>query len=238
MTAREVQAAMEALPAVDLDIILGRERPLILAPHADDESLGCGGLIAASCARGRQPFIVILTDGTMSHPGSKEYPPQRLREVRAAEAQQAVAKLGLAPENLAFFAYPDTALPVDPAVSEKIAALAHQQGCTVILAPWVYDPHCDHEAAAILAREAAKAADCKLMSYPVWGWLLPPDQVLPVNQVTGFRLPIAPHLETKRFAVAAHASQYSNLIQDSPDGFRLPRELLSIFERPYEVFLT
>ena len=51
MTAREVQIAMDALPNADLDTILGTERPLILAPHADDESLGCGGLIAASCAR-------------------------------------------------------------------------------------------------------------------------------------------------------------------------------------------
>jgi LmbE family N-acetylglucosaminyl deacetylase len=238
MTAHEVQTAMDALPDVDLDIILGGRRPLILAPHADDESLGCGGLIAASCARGRQPFVVILTDGIMSHPGSKEYPPERLRQVRAAEAQQAVAVLGLARENLTFFEYPDTALPVDSAVSAKVAALAREHSCTVILAPWLYDPHCDHESAAILAREAAEAADCKLMSYPVWGWLLPPDQLVPVNRVTGFRLSIAPHLETKRRAVAAHASQYSGLIQDSPDGFRLPRELLSVFERPYEVFLT
>jgi LmbE family N-acetylglucosaminyl deacetylase len=238
MTAGEVQTAMDALPDADLDTILGTERPLILAPHADDESLGCGGLIAASCARGRQPFVVILTDGTMSHPGSKEYPPERLRQVRVAEARQAVAKLGLAPENLTFFEYRDTALPVGPAVTARVAALARKHACTVILSPWLYDPHCDHESAAIVAREAAKAADCKLMSYPVWGWLLPPNHVVPVSKVTGFRLPIAPHLETKRCAVAAHASQYSDLIQDSPDGFRLPRELLSVFERPYEVFLT
>jgi LmbE family N-acetylglucosaminyl deacetylase len=238
MTAADVQVAMEALPYTDLDVILGGERPLILAPHADDESLGCGGLIAACCARGRQPFVVILTDGAGSHPGSKQYPPERLRQVRAGEARQAVATLGLAPGNLVFFDYPDTALPAGPAVSARVAMLARDQRCTIMLAPWLYDPHCDHEAAAIMAREAARAANCRLLSYPVWGWLLPPDQPLPVNNVAGYRLPIAAHLEAKRSAVAAHASQYSDLIKDSPDGFRLPPELLSVFERPYEVFLT
>jgi LmbE family N-acetylglucosaminyl deacetylase len=238
MTAGDVQLAMKSLPDADLDVILCGARPLILAPHADDESLGCGGLIAACCAQGLQPFVVILTDGTGSHPGSKQYPPERLRQVRAGEARQAVATLGLEPENLMFFDYPDTALPAGPPVSAKVALLAREQGCAVILAPWMHDPHCDHEAAAIVAREAARAANCRLLSYPVWGWLLPPEQSLPVDEVAGFRLPIGSHLEVKRNAVAAHASQYSDLITDSPDGFRLPPELLSVFERPYEVFLT
>ena len=238
MTADDVRIAMEALPDADLDVIVGGERPLILAPHADDESLACGGLIAACCERGQQPFVVILTDGAGSHPGSKQYPPERLRQIRAEEARQAVAALGLAPENLVFFNYPDTALPVSPTVSARVAMLAREHGCTVMLAPWLHDPHCDHEAAALIAREAAQATGCRLLSYPVWGWLLPPDHPLPVNEVAGFRLPIAAHLEAKRSAVAAHASQYSDLIKDSPDGFRLPPELLSVFERPYEVFLT
>jgi hypothetical protein len=76
------------------------------------------------------------------------------------------------------------------------------------------------------------------LSYPVWGWLLPPGQPLPVKQIAGYKLPIAAHLQAKRSAVAAHASQYSTLIDDSPNGFRLPPELLSIFERPFEVFLA
>jgi hypothetical protein len=51
-------------------------------------------------------------------------------------------------------------------------------------------------------------------------------------------LPISSHLQAKQSAVAAHASQYSGLIDDSPQGFRLPPELLSVFRRPYEVFLS
>jgi LmbE family N-acetylglucosaminyl deacetylase len=229
---------METLPDAEIDTILRGERPLILAPHADDESLGCGGLIRACCERGQQPVVAILTDGAASHPGSRQYPPERLRKLRAQEAREAVSRLGLASENLVFFNYPDTALPSGPAASEQVAVLARDRGCTVMLAPWLHDPHCDHEAAAILARSAARQARCRLLSYPVWGWLLPPDQQLPVKRVAGYKLRIAAHLEVKRSAVAAPASQYSMLIDDSPEGFRLPAELLSIFERPYEVFLA
>ena len=149
-----------------------------------------------------------------------------------------MAILGLASENLVFFSYPDTALPSNRAVSERVAMLAHDHGCTVMLAPWLYDPHCDHEAAALMAQEAARRARCRLLSFPVWGWLLPPDHPLPVKQVTGYKLPIATHLKVKRSAVLAHASQYSTLIDDSPTGFRLPPELLAVFDRPYEVFLA
>jgi LmbE family N-acetylglucosaminyl deacetylase len=238
MIVADVLAAMERLPDAELDTLLGGERPLILAPHADDESLGCGGLIAACCERGRPPFVVILTDGAASHPGSTQYPPERLRQLRAEEARKAVAKLGLASENLAFLNYPDTALPTSRAISHRVAMLARDQGCTVILAPWLHDPHCDHEAAAVIARDVAAAAQCRLLSYPVWGWLLPPGHEIPVDEVAGWKLPISAHLAAKHSAIAAHASQYSNLINDSPSGFRLPPELLAVFARPYEVFIS
>ena len=238
MTAGDVLVAMQQLACADLDTILGAGRALILAPHPDDESLGCGGLIAACCQRGCSPFVVILTDGAASHPGSSNYPPDRLRALRAQEARRAVATLGLAPDNLAFFNYPDAGLSTGAEVSARVARLAQERGCSVILAPWLHDPHCDHEAAAIIARDAARLANCRLLSYPVWGWLLPPDQQLPVNKVDGYKLLIPSHLQAKQSAVAAHASQYSDLIDDSPNGFRLPRELLAVFERPSEVFLS
>jgi hypothetical protein len=34
------------------------------------------------------------------------------------------------------------------------------------------------------------------------------------------------------------AASYSDLIADDPEGFRLPRALLSVFEQPFEVFLA
>src|ERR1700742_5149972 len=84
------------LPIGRLDDVIGSGTCLVLAPHPDDESLGCGGLIAACVAAGRDPLVAVLTDGTGSHPGSLAFPPDRLRTLRAQEVRAAVGHLGLA----------------------------------------------------------------------------------------------------------------------------------------------
>ena len=81
-TAGNLHRAWRALPEGQLDDIIGSGTCLVLAPHPDDESLGCGGLIAACVAANRPPLVVVLTDGAGSHPGSVAYPPDRLRAAR------------------------------------------------------------------------------------------------------------------------------------------------------------
>ena len=83
---------------------------------------------------------------------------------------------------------------------------------------------------------ASGLAGAALRFYPVWSWLLAADHPLPVP--AGARLDIAAHLPAKRRAIAAHASQYTGIITDAPDAFRLPPALLDVFAEPYEVFLT
>jgi LmbE family N-acetylglucosaminyl deacetylase len=241
MRAVEAHAAMRALPLADLDSIVGPGTVLILAPHADDESLGCGGLIAECCARGRPPVVLILTDGVGSHPHSKAYPPDRLKATRESEARRAVGLLGLDAERIGFLALPDTAAPHDGPPFERavatVAAKAKAADCTAIAASWRHDPHCDHLAAHCIAAAAARAAELRHVAYPVWGWTLPPDEILE-GSIAGFRLDVARHLPAKRRAIAAHRSQLGGLIDDDPTGFRLPARLLSIFDVEHEVFLT
>jgi len=241
MRAKEAQAAMRALPLGDLDSIVGAGTVLILAPHADDESLGCGGLIAECCARGRPPVVLILTDGVGSHPNSRAYPPDRLRATREAEARRAVASLGLAADRIGFLALPDTAAPHDGPPFERavatVSAHARAAGCTAIAASWRYDPHCDHLAAHCIAAAVAQATGMRHIAYPVWGWTLPPDEIVD-GDIRGFRLDVARHLPAKRRAIAAHRSQIGGLITDDPSGFQLPAHLLSIFDDAHEVFLA
>ena len=78
MRAADVLARMASLPFADVATIAGSGPILVLAPHPDDESLGCGGLIAQACAAGIEVHVAILTDGSMSHPNSAAFPAQRL----------------------------------------------------------------------------------------------------------------------------------------------------------------
>ena len=239
--AATILARMRALPFATPDALLGAGVPLILAPHPDDESLGCGGLIAACCAMGRPPIVVVLTDGARSHPGSAAFPPARLVALRAAETRAAVAALGLAPSRLHFMGLPDGEVPrtgqamQDAAVA--LAAIAQRAGVGTILGSWEHDPHADHLAAHTIAARAAALTGTRLLSYPVWGWALPPRRRLDVGAIVGARIDITAQLPLKRRAIAAHASQHGAVVADDPRGFRLPATLLAALDQPFEVFL-
>nr|WP_294543707.1 PIG-L deacetylase family protein [uncultured Rhodopila sp.] len=241
-SAREFHEAWRGLPLGGLDEIAGGGTCLVLAPHPDDESLGCGGLIAACVAAGRPPLVAVLTDGAGSHPRSRAFPPERLRTVRAQEARQAVAALGLAEDRLAFLGEPDTAAPhggpaFDAVVSKLVALVEGEAACTAIVAPWRHDPHCDHEAASVIAAAVAERARLRHIAYPIWGWTLPDGTAIPEAPGTGWRLQITPFLPAKQSAIRAHQSQFGGMIDDDPAGFRLPSALLACFDSPYETFL-
>ena len=117
-----------------------------------------------------------------------------------------------------------------------LADLCNLTGCNLVLGPWRHDPHCDHEAAAILAEGLARKTGLPVMSFPVWGWTLPDEADVSAAQ-NGVRLAINAELALKQRAIRAHATQYGDVITDSPEGFTLPDHLLSVFDRPYETFL-
>lgn len=229
------------LPWTDIKGLLAGRRPLLLAPHPDDESLGCGGLIAAACDERLAPAVVILTDGAASHPGSSTYPPAKLRVLREQETRRAVACLGLPPKNLHFLCAEDTRLPGAgtkfEAYIERLGAIGRSHDCSLVLAPWRADPHCDHEAAALMAARLAAETGWALLSYPVWGWLRDGEEWFDEPRCHGWRLEISAYVPRKQQAIAAHESQYGGLIQDSPAGFTLPPELMRIFVRNFEVYI-
>lgn len=226
---------------------------LILAPHPDDESIGCGGLIARCVAEGRPVRVVVLSDGGASHPNSPSFPRPRLAALRQEETRAAVAELGLDPaRDLDFLELPDAALPSSgPAFDEALARLlrlAERSGHTAaVFTTWGHDPHTDHEAARAMGGALARAlpSQPKLYAYPVWGWAFahpipgfptPPEPVLP-GPLRGVRLALGRHLSEKRKAVAAHRSQTTGMIADDPGGFRLPPEALALAFRPFELFV-
>ncbi len=96
----------------------GDERLLILAPHPDDETLGCGGLIAQARQLNIPVRVVFLTNGDGS--GStqigetlrrgKRQTFLELAAMRQGEATAALEKLGVSPEDIVFLGYPDGGL--------------------------------------------------------------------------------------------------------------------------------
>ena len=232
--------AAEKLPFASLDEIARGRGLLVVAPHPDDESLGCGGLIVQACARGLPVSLVVMSDGVGSHPNSVSYPPEKLRVLRERETLEAARALGLESKYITFLRMPDRHVPGSgpdaEAAATEIAAIAQSCGAGTVLVTWAHDPHCDHAASAAIVRLACdRLPTLRSLEYPVWGWALPPETETGIPR--GYRLDITEEVSAKRAAVAAHRSQTTNMIDDDPGAFRLQPEMIARFSRPFEIYL-
>lgn len=233
--------ALDGLPVASLDVLLGIGGLVVVAPHPDDESLGCGGLIALSAAAGRAVRLVVLSDGCGSHTHSLAYPPERLRGLREAETLAAAARLGLGPEAVRFLRLPDAAVPSNgpqaEAAAQAVVEAVRDSAAGAICVTWGHDPHCDHRAAAaIVALARPRLGGARVFAYPVWGHTLPPGTDVGAAP-RGVRLDVAGAVAAKRSAIAAHASQTTVLIADDPGGFRLEPAMIDSLCGPYEAFI-
>jgi len=235
-------ADISALPLLAAETVLNWGKTLVVAPHPDDESLGCGGAIALLREFEREVEILVLSDGTLSHPNSVKFPPEELRELRETEMLDALEILGVAADNVEFFRYRDRSVPNEN--SEDFANAVNrcrdyleQSAAQTILVPWRRDPHPDHRAAYSLFKTACENS-IRIIEYPIWLWEIAESVDAPrFDEVAVRRIDISRVNEKKQRAIRAHVSQISDLIDDDPHGFRLTEDVLTNFSADYEVYL-
>ncbi|MGR3541185.1 MAG: PIG-L deacetylase family protein [Hasllibacter sp.] len=216
---------------------------LVLAPHPDDETLGCGLLLADRWARGLPTHVACLTDGAASHPASLEWPGPRLAALRRDELATAIRRLGGEPgRDLTWMGLPDAALhrlhgPGED-LAARIAALVDRLGARTLLAASPEDPHCDHVAGGRAARSALAARPgLALWFYPVWSrWLAWASG----GDLAGARAMVALERPERRAAkaaaLAAHRSQMGRVVRDDPGGFVMPPGFAARFVAAPELF--
>lgn len=217
-------------------------KTLFVAPHPDDESLGCGGAIALLRKFDLEVGILVVSDGTLSHPNSVKFPKEKLRNLREKELIEAAKILGVNSKNITFFRYPDRNVPdknspqLDEAVERCREYLIDKKPQTIFV-PWRRDPHPDHRAAYQLFN-AAKSENQQIIEYPIWLYELAESDDVPLKtEVAAFRLNINSVVEIKQKAIRAHRSQTTDLIDDDAQGFRLSEEILQNFAVPFEIYL-
>ena len=221
------------------DLTLSHGPAIVLAPHPDDESLGCGALLSAIWSGGGRAHVVCLTDGAASHPGSRTHPPDRMRLVRRAELLRAVGILGGREADVTFLDLPDAAAhrAAGPGMdaARALGDLADRIGAATLLAPSPLDPHCDHEAGALAAMRVARArAGLRLMFYPVWSrWVAGGTAPAPGGSA---QFAFGGPTRRKRAAIDAHESQSGGVVRDDPDGFTMPPGFAALFADAPEVF--
>ncbi|MBX3510161.1 MAG: PIG-L family deacetylase [Hyphomonadaceae bacterium] len=229
-------------PTSTLAELTGNGGVIVLAPHPDDETLGCGGLIASCVAASVPVHVIFLTDGRRSHLGSPHWSGARLAATRKGEAIRAVAALGLGAEHLTFLGQADATLLFDRSAQRRAAAtildVASACKCTSLFTTWVHDPHPDHVATALVAQHVcAVRPQIKLVSYPIWGRFLPDDVPLRDRNWRAVRLNVDRFLPAKREALFAHRTQTTPLIADALVGLGPSQRVQGEFLASDEVFL-
>ncbi|PSJ36390.1 PIG-L deacetylase family protein [Allosphingosinicella deserti] len=138
-------------------------RVAIVAPHPDDEVLGCGGTIARLAKDGAQTHVVIVTTG------QEPRFPRKLVETVREEARRAHAALGVTTTR--YLDFPAAELDRVPS-SDLNAALGRaldDVAPDTLLLPFIGDIHVDHQlvfnAALVWARPRGASAPARILAY-------------------------------------------------------------------------
>jgi LmbE family N-acetylglucosaminyl deacetylase len=174
------------------------ERVLVISPHPDDESIGCGGTLRKYATGGATVKVVFLTSGEQ---GGHGVAPERMAPIREREAIAAARTLGIS--DIEFWREPDSRLRASQRLVDAMAAAMDAFRPDTVFIPYIKDHHADHRAAARLARRAARecANMVRLLMYEVW---------TPVDEVDVI-VDISPYVKIKRRAIRAYRSQCSVL---------------------------
>ena len=173
---------------------------LVFGPHPDDIEIGLGATVALHAAHGYSVGLCDLTAGEMSSNGTVE---ERLAEAEAArEVLGARWRVNLR--------LPDRALGTDPAQSRAVAELVRHVQPRAVAIPYWSDRHPDHVAASHLLTESLFNGG--LRRYAAAGEAWKPEWVcyyfINDSSPPSFVIDVSDHYDTKRRALACHATQF------------------------------
>jgi LmbE family N-acetylglucosaminyl deacetylase len=162
---------------------------LVVAPHPDDEILGCGGAIALHSRRGDRVHVALVTAGEGGGDGAA-----RLDESRASAG-------GLGASDVSCLGVADGQVGRAGGLSDTLATLVHKLRARVVYAPSPFEMHPDHVATLHATAGALGVRDdVTLLLYEV-----------NTECMASFLLDITSVTEAKQRALALFASQLGRI---------------------------
>jgi LmbE family N-acetylglucosaminyl deacetylase/GT2 family glycosyltransferase len=188
--------------AVEADAIpfepsrLRGERLLVLAPHPDDEVIGCGGLVAQHFVEGRSVRVIVATDGGQAGVAAD----------REEESRRAIAALaGAHSASVDFLRFPDRELGSRrEEFGDRLADILRDYAPDLIVVASPVEIHPDHLALGVAFCELiqrdpslfAELAVARVAFFEV-GQPLRPNTIVDITEVA----------DAKYAAIAEHKSQ-------------------------------
>ena len=156
--------------------ISSEDKILIISPHPDDETIGCGGLLVKY---GSQCDIMLLTDGRRGYLQSDEVDEDKLASVREAELRNMAKSIGV--KRVIALHIPDGYLSVNRkrVVAEDISSYS------MIFVPNHLERHKDHSVVTEIVQSMIKKKKlkCSLYEYEVWSPLMNPTDYIDISDV-------------------------------------------------------
>jgi LmbE family N-acetylglucosaminyl deacetylase len=144
---------------------------VVFAPHADDETLGCGGTILLKRRAGTPVACVFMTDGSTSH---RQYiGADELRHIRMAEAIEATGLLGVPRADVHFMNFEDGRLGSScEAAIDRVNELLARYRPAEVYVPLRRDGVPDHEHTYAIVLESSRRSGfpLEICEYPIWAW--------------------------------------------------------------------
>lgn len=161
------------------------DKILVVAPHPDDESIGCGGLLALY---GNQCDVVVITDGDNRKKISN------IASIREKEFEKAMSHAGV--EDYKCLRIPEGQIKEYKRKIEEIIFDRYDH----VFVPNRYDEHKDHVNVYRVVNSLIKRKT-KLYEYEVWSPLRKPNIYLNISEIC----------EKKIQMIQAHESQTKEL---------------------------
>lgn len=170
-------------------LINENDKALLLAPHADDESLGAGGTLAKYP---KNFDVVCLTNGIK---GLKNLPPEEAKKVREEEFLTAMKIAGVNSAKVLDIQDRDVIAGYDELSKIDVSDYDY------IFLPNLIDTHKDHKSVAILVKKLLEnkphKENIQIIFYEVWSALALPNRFIDISET----------IDIKAKMLEAHKSQ-------------------------------
>ena len=153
------------------------DKLLVVAPHPDDETIGCGGLLALY---GSQTDVLLLTDGRFGKSQKRnDCSDEEIIETRLNELKSALNICGV--HNLMTLDIPDS----QTKKYKKIIKKTNLSGYDYIFVPNSHESHVDHYTACKCIKQMRlfHKTKAKVYEYEVWTPLRSSDWLLDISSV-------------------------------------------------------
>ena len=148
-----------------------KDKILVVAPHPDDESIGCGGLLASYP---EQCEVLLLTDGY-----DRQHKDASIADIRKKEFVSALDSVGI--KNYYCLDIPEHEIPDNIGKIKTIDFSKY----TLVFVPNRYELHTDHKAAFNAVKSVIGLCNsrCKLYEYEVWTTIRNPNVLFDIEKV-------------------------------------------------------